>query len=140
MADNTGKMTITQYRQKTRQAIVLPSGLNVSIRKLIVSDFIELGTIPQAFLDGTITEKEVTQNPALVAQLCKAVLLNCVLLIDGGIIVDKHPSQCSGEELSYSEITQADVDAIMAVANGQSLPGKEAVEASKPFSEKPKTT
>lgn len=128
-------MTIAEYRKQTGKELTLSSGLKVRIRALMVSDFIELGEIPSAFLKGDVagSQEQIQKNPKLFDGLVKCVMLNCVTLVDGGKIVDKHVGECGENELSYREIPQTDLSVIISNATSNSIPSKEAGQKAQSF-------
>ena len=137
-------MTASQYRQKTRKVETLPSGLQVSIRSMVISDFVEVENIPSAFFRGQ-TEKakeEIQANPKVMAAMIRTVLLNCVSIVSDPrqTVVDKEPDACGDNEFSYRDFTPQDANVCLMLATGQSIPKEAAQEAASKFPEEPQAT
>ena len=133
-------LTAQEYRKRTRKTITLPSGGEVVIRKLSVSDFLSAGDVPSAFWeavkkgDKTYAAEVIASDPALERRITHAALLRGVVSIK---IVDKDPRDCAEDEVAVSEMDQEDIRKIMDEVAAMNHLNAEAGKAVSRFREEP---
>ena len=124
----------SEYRNKTRRELQIPSGITIQIRQLSLSDFLECGEIPTAFVEGdSKAAAKSLQDPALFEKMLKTSPLACVVGPGRFRIVDKASTDCGEDELAISELGIQDLSAIVEGVVQYSGMTKEAAEEARPF-------
>lgn len=99
-------MDLTEYRNRHRRPIVLPSGLRGFVRAPSVLDLAGYPALLAASLRGGAQERDTA------SEWVHLVLRRC-FIPERGIMCEKEPGQCLPGELSVHEIAPADAAALL---------------------------
>jgi len=129
-------MDIREYKKQNRKKVILPSGLEVEIKKLNLSDYIKINFLPltqvllQSMKGEQVTGVEL-DDESIIKTLKQYRELIPIAVISPKI-VPKEIGDCGEDELSVDELTTEDFMALIDEIN--KFAGLEQVEKMSPFS------
>ncbi len=101
-------MEISEYRNRGRKPITLPSGLRGFVRTPSILDMAAYPKLLAGAPDGAADQEE---RHALAGEWVRCVLRRC-FVPEGGVMTEKEPGRCLPDELSVHELDPGDADAI----------------------------
>lgn len=109
-------MEISEYRNRGRRPITLPSGLKGFVR---APSLLDMAAYPRLLAGAPEGGADEEARGALAGDWVRCVLRRC-FTPEGGVMTEKEPGRCLPDELSVHELAPADADAIFsAVASLQ---------------------
>ncbi len=137
-------ISLADYKKKNRIQTVTPDGLEVEVRTASLSDFFEIGKIPQAFVsaakDGAKMVDLSESDMEFVKKITELVLTKMVKLIGksaGCKIVSKSSFDAESNELSIEDISKEESKFLVETSLNNSGLSKEAADQAKPFPSEP---
>ena len=122
-------MNISEYRNRNRKPITLPSGLEGWVRPPSIADMTRYQGLLRAFMGGA-------SPGALEGDLLRDFIhcsLRYCFMPKEGVMSDKEPGQCLPNELSIHELSEEDASAIFtAVREMGGLRGRPAAQEGGP--------
>ena len=101
-------MNAQEYRERNRKKVTCPSGLELEIRKIKALDYLRMGVLPDTLSEAKNTPEKI--DPDMIEKIQKMFLVRAVIHQDGFKIVDKPSNETVGDEMSYEDIEEDDVN------------------------------
>lgn len=112
-------MNISEYRNRNRRPITLPSGLKGWVRPPTILDYsrhtaLLRGLVKPEGLDGAAVRLAMEQKVVMALRWC--------FTPEGGAMTDKEPARCLPDEMSIQDLDPGDAAAIYNAVYGEETP------------------
>jgi len=101
-------MNAQEYRERNRKKVTCPSGLELEIRKIKALDYLRMGMLPDTLSEAKNAPEKI--DPDMMEKIQKMFLTRAVVSQDNFKIVDKPSNEITGDEISYEDIEEGDIN------------------------------